>query len=58
MRAHVQDIFIRTPKKKQTIVCSATMPPSIKPVIEKFLRTVRLPAAPSPHPPPPSRNVF
>merc|ERR1712127_973919 len=38
MRSDVQEIFYTTPKNKQTLVFSATMPPEIKSTVMKFVR--------------------
>merc|ERR1712205_78482 len=38
MRQDVQEIFYTTPKNKQTLVFSATMPPEIKSTVMKFVR--------------------
>ncbi len=40
MREDVQRIFYKTPKTKQTMCFSATMPPDIKSTIMKFVRNV------------------
>ncbi len=40
MREDVQRIFYKTPKNKQTMCFSATMPPDIKTTIMKFVRNV------------------
>lgn len=40
MRADVQEIFYTTPKNKQTMVFSATMPVEIKSTVMKFVRNV------------------
>lgn len=40
MRADVQEIFFKTPKTKQTMVFSATLPPEMKAVVMKFVRNV------------------
>ena len=42
IRETVQKIFIKTPKTKQVILCSATISPEIKPVCLKFLKDVCL----------------
>ena len=40
MRADVQEIFFKTPKNKQTMCFSATLPPEMKAVVMKFVRNV------------------
>ena len=40
MRADVQEIFFKTPKTKQTMCFSATLPPEMKAVVMKFVRNV------------------
>ena len=40
MRQDVQEIFYQTPKNKQTMCFSATMPPEIKGTVLKFVRNV------------------
>jgi superfamily II DNA/RNA helicase len=42
MREDVQRIFYKTPKNKQTMCFSATMPPEIKSTIMKFVRNVSI----------------
>lgn len=37
MRAQVQKIFLRTPRQKQVMMFSATLPQAIRPVIKKFM---------------------
>lgn len=43
MRQDVQEIFYKTPKAKQTMVFSATLPPEVKGTVMKFVRNVSLP---------------
>lgn len=43
MRQDVQEIFYKTPKAKQTMVFSATLPPEIRPTVMKFVKNVSLP---------------
>jgi len=43
MRQDVQEIFYKTPKAKQTMVFSATLPPEIRGTVMKFVRNVSLP---------------
>jgi ATP-dependent RNA helicase UAP56/SUB2 len=40
MRADVQEIFYKTPKNKQTMCFSATLPPEMKATVMKFVRNV------------------
>jgi len=53
MREDVQTIFYSTPKSKQTMCFSATMPQEIKGTIMKFVRNVSFP-----NPRCPSQYVF
>ena len=41
MRADVQQIFISTPREKQVMMFSATLPKDIRPVVKKFMHSVR-----------------
>jgi ATP-dependent RNA helicase UAP56/SUB2 len=43
MRQDVQEIFYKTPKAKQTMVFSATLPPEIRGTVMKFVKNVSLP---------------
>ncbi len=43
MRSDVQEIFYKTPKTKQTMVFSATLPEEIRSTVMKFVKNVSLP---------------
>jgi ATP-dependent RNA helicase UAP56/SUB2 len=40
MRNDVQNIFFATPRQKQVMMFSATLPKEIRPVVKKFMHTV------------------
>ena len=40
MRADVQQIFFATPREKQVMMFSATLPKDIRPVVKKFMHSV------------------
>ena len=40
MRGDVQQIFINTPREKQVMMFSATLPKDIRPVVKKFMHSV------------------
>jgi ATP-dependent RNA helicase UAP56/SUB2 len=42
MRNDVQNIFFATPRQKQVMMFSATLPKDIRPVVKKFMHTVGL----------------
>lgn len=42
MRGDVQKVFITTPRVKQVMMFSATMPDEIRPICRKFMTDVRV----------------
>jgi ATP-dependent RNA helicase UAP56/SUB2 len=42
MRNDVQNIFFATPRQKQVMMFSATLPKEIRPVVKKFMHSVCL----------------
>jgi len=38
MREAVQGIFLKTPKTKQVMMFSATLPPTVRPICRKFMK--------------------
>ena len=41
MRSQTQQIFLQTPREKQVMMFSATLPQAIRPVVKKFMHNVR-----------------